>query len=593
VSSIILENFFVSLWFKHFPFSSPILYQKSIVFLIFAHYNAGVVFAIVGEMHMGKRFWIMLALLWIASFTMAQGLPSQVDAALADLSSRVGREITLTNNTLTNWQWSQDTFNDTSLGCPVAGESYAQVITPGYIFILEYAGVIYEYHVSQDASNVRLCNQRSTGEPTPTPPVEEQFSNPLCPAPSDTSGAYPRTYVQPEMPVVGTLTVNRLRQTPATDAAILMEIPNGAVFVTVSGPECDDEGIVWWQVDYDGALGWTAEAQGNERYFVPQPPNALPERNVIAVDNVAQMSLLATIEANIQPVMAWSQNNLLAVAGDVGANGVFVYSMSDLSQPFVIERDEIVTAIDFIPNNQQLLVGTDAGSVHIWNVVTTVDTPFVESLFLQTHAADIAALAASPTETLFASAGFEAATNADIDRENAVVLANYETVQQERVFEQFAPVVDLEFSADGARLAVVENAGGLYVWDVAAAAGDVPPVNGAYTSVDVSRNSQFIAVGGVDGAITIFDTRTLEVLATLTGHLREVSDISFSPDSTLIASISVDGTLRLWNTQSDENVAVVELNTVEVQSVAFSPDGTLLAVALVSNQIVLYGVANP
>ena len=61
------------------------------------------------------------------------------------------------------------------------------------------------------------------------------------------------------------------------------------------------------------------------------------------------------------------------------------------------------------------------------------------------YGADIYALAASPSETLFASAGFEAATNADIDRENAVVLANYETVQQERVFEQFAPVADLEF----------------------------------------------------------------------------------------------------------------------------------------------------
>lgn len=540
---------------------------------------------------MKKRFWTMLALLWIASLTVAQGAPSQMDAALADLSSRIGREITLNNNTLTNWQWSQDTFNDSSLGCPIEGEMYAQVITPGYIFILEYAGVVYEYHVSQDANNVRLCSQLSTDEPTPPPPLDEQFSNPLCPAPTAESGAYARSYVRTNMAAVGTLAVNRLRQSPSTDGTILMEIPNGAVFVVTTGPECDDEGIVWWQIDYDGVVGWTAESLGDERYIVPQPPNPLPQRNVIAVDNAAQLNLLSSIEANILPIMAWSQNGLLAVAGGNGANGVFVYTMGDLSQPFVIERDETVSAIDFIPNNQQVLVGTDTGSVHIWNIVTTVETPFVESLFLQTHAADIYAVAAHPGQTIFASAGFNAATNADINRENAVIVANYDTVQQERVFEQTTAVTDLEFSVDGTRLAVVENNGGLHVWDMASGTDFVPQTNGAYTSVDTSRNGQFIAVGGQDGRVTLFDANTLNPVSTLSGHLREVTGISFSPDSSLLASVSADGTLRLWNTQSDTNVAIIELGTVGVLDIAFSPDGTLLAVTVEPNKIVLYGVA--
>ncbi|MDQ7034092.1 MAG: hypothetical protein Q9P01_04445 [Anaerolineae bacterium] len=540
---------------------------------------------------MQKRFWTMLVLLWLASLTLAQGAPSQMDAALADLSSRIGREITISNNTLTNWQWSQDTFNDSSLGCPVEGEFYAQVITPGYIFILEYAGVIYEYRVSQDANNVRLCNQRSNSEPTPPPPLDEQFSNPLCPTPTEESGAYARSYVRPEMAVVGTLAVNRLRQSPSTDGTILMEIPNGAVFVVTTGPECDAEGIVWWQIDYDGVVGWTAESLGDERYIVPQPPNPLPQRSQIAVDNVTQLTLLSSIEANILPTLAWSQNGLLAVPGGNGANGVFVYTMSDLSQPFVIERDERVSAIDFIPNNQQLVVGTDTGSVHIWNIVTTVDTPFVESLSLQTHAANIYAVAAHPGQTVFASAGFNAATNADINRENAVIVANYDTVQQERVFEQAAAVADLAFSPDGARLAVVENNSGLHVWDIATRTDFVPQTNGAYTSVDMSRNGQFIAVGGQDGSVTLFDATTLNLVSTLSGHLRAVTSISFSPDSSLLASVSVDGTLRLWNTQSDANIAIIELGAIAVHDVAFSPDGTLLAVTIEPNKVVLYGIA--
>jgi WD40 repeat protein len=383
-----------------------------------------------------------------------------------------------------------------------------------------------------------------------------------------------------------------VRQSASTDAAIITEIPNGAVFIVTTGPECDAEGIVWWQVDYDGIVGWTAESQGTERFIVPQPPTALPQRVVIAADS-PQLALLSTIEANILPIMAWSQNGLLAVPGGVGANGVFVYSISDLSQPFIIERDETITALDLIPNNQQVLAGTDTGSIHIWNIITTVDTPFVESLFLQTHAADIYAVAAHPTTTIFASAGFEAATNADINRENAVVLANYETVAQERVFEQAAPVSDLAFAPDGSTLAVVENAaetGALHVWNTATGTDTVPQENGGFTSVDFSRNGQFIAVGGQDGSITLFDAATVTPVATITGHLREVTSVSFSPDSSLIVSVSVDGTLRLWNTQSDENLAVVELGEIGVLDVAFSPDGTLIAVTLEPNKIVLYGV---
>jgi hypothetical protein len=48
-------------------------------------------------------------------------------------------------------QWS-----DTSLGCPQEGFMYAQVITPGYLIVLEAQGQTYEYHTDTQA-NVVLC----------------------------------------------------------------------------------------------------------------------------------------------------------------------------------------------------------------------------------------------------------------------------------------------------------------------------------------------------------------------------------------------------------------------------------------------------
>ena len=63
---------------------------------------------------------------------------------------------------------------------------------------------------------------------------------------------------------------NNLRAAPATSGARLGEIPENAIFIVTGGPVCDG-GLVWWQVDYAGQSGWTAESQG-DNYFL-QPVN--------------------------------------------------------------------------------------------------------------------------------------------------------------------------------------------------------------------------------------------------------------------------------------------------------------------------------
>jgi hypothetical protein len=40
------------------------------------------------------------------------------------------------------------TWPDSSLGCPQPGMAYAQVLTPGYLILLEHGGNTFEYHAS-------------------------------------------------------------------------------------------------------------------------------------------------------------------------------------------------------------------------------------------------------------------------------------------------------------------------------------------------------------------------------------------------------------------------------------------------------------
>ena len=81
-----------------------------------------------------------------------------VDKAIEDLSARLGTradEIKVRSVEAVQWR-------DSSLGCPLPGMNYLQVITPGYLIRLEAGGEIYEYH--GDKQNAIYCEQAAYGE---------------------------------------------------------------------------------------------------------------------------------------------------------------------------------------------------------------------------------------------------------------------------------------------------------------------------------------------------------------------------------------------------------------------------------------------
>jgi hypothetical protein len=80
------------------------------------------------------------------------GSDKALAAAIADLAEQTGlspNDIELVSMEAVEW-------SDASLGCPQEGFMYAQVITPGFLIILEGQGQQYEYHTDQ-AGNVVRC----------------------------------------------------------------------------------------------------------------------------------------------------------------------------------------------------------------------------------------------------------------------------------------------------------------------------------------------------------------------------------------------------------------------------------------------------
>jgi hypothetical protein len=79
--------------------------------------------------------------------------PTQRLGALAQAA--LARDLGLATSDVTVVAVEEATWNDSSLGCPRPGQSYLQVITPGYTVTLEAQGQRYEYHTDRNRRVVR------------------------------------------------------------------------------------------------------------------------------------------------------------------------------------------------------------------------------------------------------------------------------------------------------------------------------------------------------------------------------------------------------------------------------------------------------
>ncbi|MBI5964466.1 MAG: hypothetical protein HY863_13395 [Chloroflexi bacterium] len=82
-----------------------------------------------------------------------------IDKATQDLAQKLA----VSANQINLVAASEVVWPDGSLGCPQKGMEYIQVLTPGYLIILENNNHRYEYHSGRDG-NLVYC-------PNPTPPT--------------------------------------------------------------------------------------------------------------------------------------------------------------------------------------------------------------------------------------------------------------------------------------------------------------------------------------------------------------------------------------------------------------------------------------
>jgi hypothetical protein len=120
-------------------------------------------------------------------------------------------------------------------------------------------------HTIVQAEQIRPIDQPDDG-------VDEASVNVITPSRANCPGFLPSRLIVNMQGRVTPGLPNRLREQPSLSSREITTVPGSAVFSVLSGPVCDPVGIAWWQINYNGVVGWTGEGQGNTYWLEPYAP---------------------------------------------------------------------------------------------------------------------------------------------------------------------------------------------------------------------------------------------------------------------------------------------------------------------------------
>jgi WD40 repeat protein len=206
-------------------------------------------------------------------------------------------------------------------------------------------------------------------------------------------------------------------------------------------------------------------------------------------------------------------------------------------------HDKPVRCLALSNDNQMLAGGGDDGSIYVWQVATG---KLINKF--KVHSAPVCSVIVSPDNQTIISSG----------NDTSIKISHISMGEMLHVVKAHAHTVNsLVLSSDRQTLISCSSDKTIKRWN----SKNLKPVSvishsAPVTCIAISPRGCFIASGGFDQSIILWDINTGKKIYNFAGHRALISSVCFTNDSQMIASTSTDGALKLWQISTGEEFHV-------------------------------------